>query len=95
LQSKELCRICKKRYARNDPVRYVLTRGEGFIVQIAVDRDKCCGSGQCVLTAPEVFDQSDDDGLVLLLAAEPAAEQEPAVREAAKWCPAAAISVAE
>jgi ferredoxin len=62
-------------------------------VQVTVDRDRCCGSGQCVLTAPEVFDQSDDDGLVLLTVAEPSTEQQPAVREAAKWCPAGAITV--
>ncbi|WP_182903056.1 ferredoxin [Microbispora sp. H10830] len=56
-----------------------------------VDEAKCCGAGQCVLIAPEVFDQRDEDGIVVLLEAEPAEEQHTAVREAAAVCPAAAI----
>ena len=35
-------------------------------MRITADRDACVGSGQCVLTEPDVFDQ-DDDGLVTLL----------------------------
>ncbi|MET8338947.1 hypothetical protein ABZV14_37720 [Streptosporangium canum] len=31
-------------------------------------------AGQCVLLAPEVFDQGEDDGIVILLAPEPAGE---------------------
>ncbi|UBU10220.1 ferredoxin [Nonomuraea gerenzanensis] len=27
---------------------------------------ECCGAGDCVLLAPEVFDRRDDDGIVLL-----------------------------
>ena len=38
---------------------------------IIADRSACIGSGMCVLTAPDVFDQ-DDEGLVVLLTAEPA-----------------------
>jgi hypothetical protein len=30
------------------------------------------GAGSCVLIAPEVFDQREDDGIVILLNAEPA-----------------------
>ncbi len=36
------------------------------MIQITVDYDKCCGSGNCVRSAPGVFDQ-DDDGIVVLL----------------------------
>ena len=64
-------------------------------MKITVDEAKCCGAGQCVLIAPEVFDQRDEDGIVILLAAEPAAEQHAAVREAASVCPAAAIVLGE
>ncbi|PAK28028.1 ferredoxin [Streptomyces sp. alain-838] len=64
-------------------------------MNIAVDEDKCCGAGQCVLLAPEVFDQRDDDGIVILLDAQPAPEQHAAVREAADICPAAAIKLSE
>ncbi|AXB47912.1 ferredoxin [Amycolatopsis albispora] len=64
-------------------------------MKITVDEDKCCGAGSCVLAAPEVFDQRDEDGVVLLLEAEPAEHLRPAVREAANVCPAAAISLSE
>lgn len=60
-------------------------------VEVSVDEAKCCGAGQCVLIAPEVFDQRDEDGIVVLPAAEPAEQWHPAVREAASVCPAAAI----
>ncbi|MFJ9929124.1 MULTISPECIES: ferredoxin [Streptomyces] len=59
-------------------------------MRVEVDQPKCVASGQCVLVAPEVFDQ-DDDGIVLLLDTEPGAEHEEAVRESAAICPAAAI----
>ncbi|TMR94145.1 ferredoxin [Nonomuraea basaltis] len=64
-------------------------------MKVIVDETKCCGAGQCVLIAPEVFDQRDDDGIVILLEPEPDADQHAAVREAAAVCPAAAIEVAE
>lgn len=62
-------------------------------MRVTVDQARCCGAGQCVLTAPEVFDQRDEDGIVVLLDAEPADEHHTAVREAAAVCPAAAITV--
>ncbi|MEQ4719791.1 ferredoxin [Nonomuraea sp. B19D2] len=64
-------------------------------MKVIVDEDKCCGAGQCVLLAPEVFDQRDDDGIVILLEPEPAGDRHAAVREAAAVCPAAAIEVSE
>ncbi|MBN6037666.1 ferredoxin [Amycolatopsis sp. 195334CR] len=64
-------------------------------MKITVDEDKCCGAGSCVLAAPEVFDQRDEDGVVVLLEAEPAQHLRAAVREAADVCPAAAIALSE
>lgn len=64
-------------------------------MKITVDEDKCCGAGQCVLIAPEVFDQRDEDGIVVLLDSAPAADQHTLVRESAAVCPAAAIEVTE
>ncbi|MEO6084547.1 MAG: ferredoxin [Umezawaea sp.] len=63
-------------------------------MKIVVDEDKCCGAGSCVLLAPDVFDQRDEDGVVVLLDAEPAEHLHTAVREAAVVCPAAAITLA-
>ncbi|WP_433211639.1 ferredoxin [Microtetraspora malaysiensis] len=62
-------------------------------MKVTVDEDRCCGAGQCVLLAPEVFDQRDDDGIVTLLDPEPGADRHAAVREAAAVCPASAIEL--
>ncbi|WP_328912169.1 MULTISPECIES: ferredoxin [unclassified Streptomyces] len=64
-------------------------------MRVHVDQEKCCGSGLCVLTAPGVFDQRDEDGIVLLLAPEPPEPIRPDVREASTVCPSGAITVTE
>ncbi|MFB4425930.1 ferredoxin [Streptomyces sp. QL37] len=64
-------------------------------MKITVDEEKCCGAGQCVLIAPEVFDQRDEDGIVVLLDAAPPADWHEVVRESASVCPAAAIHLGE
>jgi ferredoxin len=63
-------------------------------VHVEVDVPRCVASGQCVLLAPDVFDQRDEDGMVILLEQDPAAELHDEVREAALVCPAAAIRLA-
>jgi ferredoxin len=62
-------------------------------MKITVDQDKCCGAGQCVMLAPDVFDQRDEDGVVVLLDPEPGEELLADVEGAAAVCPAAAIAV--
>jgi ferredoxin len=62
-------------------------------MELRVDRDRCAGTGQCALFLPAVFDQSEDDGKVLLLKPRPAAEQAASVRAAARRCPTGAITV--
>ncbi|MFC0435155.1 ferredoxin [Kutzneria buriramensis] len=64
-------------------------------MKVVIDQDKCVGAGQCVLLAPEVFDQRDEDGVVVLLQENPPAELHDAVRQAAQVCPALAIELAE
>lgn len=64
-------------------------------MKVAVDQDKCIGAGQCVLLAPDVFDQRDEDETVLLLHENPPAELHDDVRQAAQACPALAIEVDE
>ncbi|MBX9421173.1 MULTISPECIES: ferredoxin [Streptomyces] len=63
-------------------------------MEISVDRDRCLGAGMCALTAPEVFDQDEQEGRVLLLDARPPRERHAAVRIAAGVCPASVITVA-
>lgn len=61
-------------------------------VRVSVDKDMCIGAGQCVVTAPDVFDQ-DDDGMVELLTDSPAEADRDAVKEAEHVCPARVITV--
>ena len=64
-------------------------------MKVTVDPDKCVSSGQCVLNAAEVFDQRDEDGVVVLLNDDPPADQADNVRRAVAACPAQAIAVEE
>jgi ferredoxin len=64
-------------------------------MKVIVDQDKCASSGNCVMHAPEIFDQRDEDGVVVLLNENPPAEQAESARKAAAGCPAAAISIEE
>jgi ferredoxin len=68
---------------------------EENIMRVIVDQDKCVGSGQCVLAAAGVFDQRDEDGIVVLLNDTPPAQLHEDVRHAAAVCPALAITVEE
>jgi ferredoxin len=64
-------------------------------VRIVADRELCVGAGQCVLTEPQLFEQSDEDGRVRLLAEQPAADQTESARLATRLCPTRALSVLE
>ncbi|TDC25349.1 ferredoxin [Streptomyces sp. 8K308] len=64
-------------------------------MRVSVDQDRCVGSGQCAQTSEEVFDQSEEDGLVVLLAESPSTAHRETVRRAAAQCPVSAISLVE
>jgi ferredoxin len=64
-------------------------------MKVIADLDVCIGAGVCVLTAPDVFDQGADDGLVRVLFEEVPADKERLVREAVDLCPSAALSISE
>ncbi|MFD4947274.1 ferredoxin [Streptomyces sp. NPDC058239] len=59
--------------------------------RITLDAERCGGSGMCVLTVGEVFDQRQDDGKAIVPRPEPPADTRESVREAVDLCPAAAI----
>jgi ferredoxin len=63
---------------------------QGGIVH--ADRDRCCGSGLCVLRLPEVFDQ-DDDGIVVLLNPGPPEHLRAEVAKAVDACPSGALTL--
>lgn len=62
-------------------------------MRVVIDRDRCQGAGMCALTAPAVFDQSEEDGRVVVLDAEPPPALEEAVQRAAQLCPNGVISL--
>lgn len=64
-------------------------------MRVQVDQEKCASSGQCVMTAPDVFDQREYDGVVSLRTDRPSPEQTENVRYAALICPSRAITVTE
>ncbi|GAB7144699.1 ferredoxin [Mycobacterium riyadhense] len=64
-------------------------------MKVIVDQGICASSGNCVRTAPEVFDQRDEDGVVVLLTASPPAGLAEGARKAAACCPALAIQIIE
>ncbi len=64
-------------------------------MKVTVEQDKCVSAGQCVATAPDVFDQRAEDGVVVLLTDTPSAGLADDVRHAAAVCPALAIHIEE
>ncbi|MEW2162131.1 ferredoxin [Streptomyces sp. NPDC007084] len=63
-------------------------------MEITVDQDRCVAAGHCVVAAPDVFDQREEDGVVVLLDPSPPAAAHGPVTGAALLCPAAVIRVA-
>jgi ferredoxin len=62
-------------------------------MRVVVDVGRCRGAGLCALTAPDVFDQDEEDGTVVVLDPEPPASQEREVVAAARLCPNSVISL--
>lgn len=64
-------------------------------MKIIADTGKCVGAGQCVLTEPALFDQSEEDGTVIVLDSEPTGELVEKARDAVRICPSQALSIQE
>ncbi|EGX61514.1 ferredoxin [Streptomyces zinciresistens K42] len=64
-------------------------------MRITANREVCCSAGQCTLIAPDLFDQSDEDGSVVLLDAQPGAGRLDVLREIVSRCPSGAIRLEE
>ncbi len=62
-------------------------------MKISVQIDKCIGAGKCVMWRPEVFDQRDEDGIVVVLDETPDPALWESVRAAASACPANVILI--
>lgn len=64
-------------------------------MRIEINRSKCIAAGQCVLKAPQVFDQDEQDGIVILRTDQPAPELRESARLDARVCPSEAITIRE
>lgn len=64
-------------------------------MKVTADQNICASSGQCVALVPRVFDQRDEDGVVVVLDENPPEELAEAVRQAARVCPSGAIKIVE
>jgi ferredoxin len=65
---------------------------EGFL-EVVVEREKCCGFGNCVLAAPSVFALADHDGIVYTLDPTPPASVRAEVEQAVADCPTEALGL--
>ncbi len=64
-------------------------------MRIIADTSRCVGAGQCVLTDAEVFDQDEAEGTVVVLVEHPAGSHLDKARQAVRFCPSQALSLAE
>ena len=64
-------------------------------MRIHADQERCTSAGNCARVAPELFDQRDDDGVVIVLNENPSVDLEASARDAEGLCPARAITVSE
>ncbi|MGW1785644.1 ferredoxin [Streptomyces sp. NPDC002143] len=64
-------------------------------MRVTVDQEMCVSAGQCSVLAAKVFDQREEDGVVVLLDEQPPSELDEIVREAAAICPVSAIGLTE
>ncbi len=65
------------------------------MMRIEVDAGRCVAAGLCVMAEDSVFDQDPDTGTVVVLDDDPAGPAREGVREAARICPALAITLHE
>ena len=63
------------------------------MIKVHIDADRCIGAGHCVRAAPDVFDQREDDGIVVLLMAEAPEHLAQNLKKAERLCPSQAIRV--
>ncbi|MFI1016403.1 ferredoxin [Streptomyces sp. NPDC020965] len=62
-------------------------------MKVTIEPGKCVSAGLCVQTAPDVFDQREDDGVVILLTEHPPGDLSTDIKDAVLLCPAGAIQL--
>lgn len=65
-------------------------------MKIQVDESRCIAAGNCVMAGADVYDQRDEDGIVIVLDDSPeSADHQRQAREGAAICPAKVITILE
>ena len=62
-------------------------------MRVIVDQDKCCGYGECVAVAPDLFRIGDDNRAHLIPRGELSVRDAELVRESSYSCPVEAIEI--
>ncbi|GAA1466563.1 ferredoxin [Microbacterium thalassium] len=63
-------------------------------MKILIDESRCIAAGNCVMVAPEIYDQREDDGIVVLLDDSPeGAALQAKAREGAAICPSKVVTI--
>ena len=63
--------------------------------RVVADRTKCVGGGNCVMSAPQLFAQDEDDGLVQVIKPNPGVEDIAAAELAVISCPSQALEIVD
>ncbi|WP_030060752.1 ferredoxin [Streptomyces novaecaesareae] len=64
-------------------------------MRIRTDPERCIGAGRCFLAAPELFDQNDHDGTVVVLVDQVTGDALEGARAAVDDCPTRTLSLTE
>ena len=63
-------------------------------MKVTIERHRCIGAGQCVLYAPELFEQ-DEEGLVVQLRDDLSESDREAIEGAVMSCPTGTLTLTE
>jgi ferredoxin len=63
------------------------------MVRLVADQDVCVGAGMCALTAPDLFEQDADEGLVVVKVDSLGDAELQRARNAVDLCPSGALSL--
>lgn len=64
-------------------------------MRVSVDTTKCQAYGNCMFTAPDVFDLEDDAPTVVVVQPRPPEEMRAVVADAVRSCPVEALTLHE
>ncbi|MEU8181964.1 ferredoxin [Micromonospora sp. NPDC049044] len=63
------------------------------MARVTIERGRCTGAATCVSMSPDIFDQDQDDGMVLLLIDEVGPDRVEELRDVVAACPTRTITL--